>query len=845
MALSTVFTRPLLTAFMTTVMVASGSAWADDITIKRDGYGTPHVYADSTYNLFYGYGYSIAQDRLFSLDMARRSGTGHVSEVLGAEFVDFDKQIRGNYWPWLIQEQLNKASKEQHDVLNGYAAGINAWIARINAQPDTLMPKEYLTHGVKPQAWTGYDVAMVFIGSMIYRFGDYNTELDNAALLEALIDKHGETTGREIFNTLLSIDVAGAPTTIPIGDWDPAKREDASLNLRPVLRGAVTPEILRQAARMPIDFIDTDGSALPREQWRDANIAALSKHGPAALRYEGASNMAVLGPQKLEGAKSVMLNGPQFGWYQPAYTYSIGLHGAGFDVAGNTVYGYPSVIFAHNGQIAWGSTWAAGDLVDLFRETINPDNTAQYKYKGAWQDMEVSEQTINVNGGEPVTFTAYRSVHGPIVARDEEINIAYAQKRAWSGSELSTLESWVDIMKAQNFDEFKAAAAKSAVNVNLYYADAKGDIGYIFGGHYPKRAEGHDGRTPASGEGDMDWQGIMPFETNPQVFNPSNHMLINWNNRPAEGFPSPDQYWYSWMLADRVKVMFDEFEAKDDFTADDVWEAVIAHSSFEDVNAGEMIPFILNAVKDLPADDSRHELAAQLQDWNQMLEDNNGDGKYDHPGAAIMQTWLTQLLAQTFKNTLPEPYDGIFANAGYPGPDVTRASGQNIQVGTKVLHYNLSGKGYDFFNGKPDAAILSALDTANKELSETYGDDIAEWLAPVGIIRYNHKNFREIPQTLPAQEQDTAIAMNRGTENNMTVFTEDGVKAWETVPPGQSGFIAPDGTTTAHYNDQSDEYADLGRKRVWFTDAEVDANTVYTQTITIRKPQQMGLKHLN
>ncbi|MGE6480148.1 penicillin acylase family protein [Psychrobacter namhaensis] len=829
------FSRSLITLLIMTSFVASGSALADDITIKRDEYGTPHIYANSTYELFYGYGYSIAQDRLYSLDMARRTGTGKVSEVLGAEFIDFDKQIRGNYWPWSVQDQVKNASKEERDVLDGYAAGINAWISRINEQPDTLMPKEYIVQGVKPQAWTGYDVAMVFVGSMIYRFGDYNTELDNAALLEALIEKHGESTGREIFNTLLSLDLPDAPTTIPIGDWDPAKRENKNLNSQPVLKGAVTPETLRQAARAPTNFIRDDGTALPREQWRDANITALSKYGPSALRYEAASNMAVLGPEKLNGAKSVMLNGPQFGWYQPAYNYSIGLHGAGFDVAGNTIYGYPSIMFAHNGQIAWGATWGAGDQVDLFRETINPDNNTQYKYKGVWKDMEVSEQIIDVKDGDSVPFTAYRTVHGPVVARDAENNLAYSQQRAWSGSELGTLESWVSIMKAQNFDEFKTAASKSAVNVNLYYADAEGDIGYIFGGHYPKRAEGHDGRIPVSGEGEMDWQGIMPFETNPQVLNPSNSMILNWNNRPAEGFPSPDQYWYSWMLADRVKVMSDEFNTKDSFTSDEVWDVMVEHASFEDVNAGEMIPFILKAVKSLPKNDPRHKLAAQLQDWNQMLEDKDGDGKYDHPGAVIMQTWLTQFLTQTFDDTLPEPYGEIFSNAGYPGPEVTTASGQNISVGAKVLHYNLSGKGYDFLNGKPDAAILSALDATNKELSKAYGNNMSSWLAPVGIIRYSHKNFRGIPQTLLAQEQDTAIAMNRGTENNMTVFTEDGVKAWETVPPGQSGFIAPDGTTTAHYNDQTDEYADLDRKRVWFTDEEVNANTIYTQTLSIKK----------
>ena len=46
------------------------------VRIIRDGYGTPHIYADSTYGLYYGYGYSIAQDRLFQMEMARRSTQG-------------------------------------------------------------------------------------------------------------------------------------------------------------------------------------------------------------------------------------------------------------------------------------------------------------------------------------------------------------------------------------------------------------------------------------------------------------------------------------------------------------------------------------------------------------------------------------------------------------------------------------------------------------------------------------------------------------------------------------------------------------------------------------------------
>jgi len=54
------------------------------VTIKRDNFGVGHVYADTVYGLYYGYGYAVAQDRLFQMEMAKRSTQGKVAEVLGS-----------------------------------------------------------------------------------------------------------------------------------------------------------------------------------------------------------------------------------------------------------------------------------------------------------------------------------------------------------------------------------------------------------------------------------------------------------------------------------------------------------------------------------------------------------------------------------------------------------------------------------------------------------------------------------------------------------------------------------------------------------------------------------------
>ena len=37
-----------------------------------------------------GYGYAIAEDRLFQMEMSRRSTQGTVAEVLGSDYVDYD-----------------------------------------------------------------------------------------------------------------------------------------------------------------------------------------------------------------------------------------------------------------------------------------------------------------------------------------------------------------------------------------------------------------------------------------------------------------------------------------------------------------------------------------------------------------------------------------------------------------------------------------------------------------------------------------------------------------------------------------------------------------------------------
>src|SRR5699024_551913 len=129
----------------------------DTVTIKRDDYGVPHVYADSHYDLFFGYGYVLGEDGLFQMEMARRAVLGTSAEVLGEEYIDIDKQARETFNPEAIHDQLDELSSDQLDILNGHADGLNHYIDQVNESPDTLLPKQSHDHDFSPKKWTSYD----------------------------------------------------------------------------------------------------------------------------------------------------------------------------------------------------------------------------------------------------------------------------------------------------------------------------------------------------------------------------------------------------------------------------------------------------------------------------------------------------------------------------------------------------------------------------------------------------------------------------------------------------------------------------------------------------------------
>jgi penicillin amidase len=758
------------------------------VRIIRDNYGTPHIYAEEIYGLYFGYGYAIAQDRLFQLEMARRSTQGTVAEVLGSNYVDYDKNVRHLFDPLSIHGQLDELNPKDKDVFEGYAAGMNAWLAEIRQSPSELMPKQFIDLDFTPGDWTGYDVAMIFVGTMNNRYGDFNTELENAAIFNSLVEQHGEADARDLFDLLNPRFTDDAPTTIPRRDWSRAAPDSPAatrIDSLPYLR-------LSEAIENPM--------------------------------ASGFSNCYVLGKDKVIGASSILVNGPQFGWFNPSYVYSIGLHGAGIDVVGNSPFGYPMIMFGHNATITWGSTWGASDIVDIYAEQLNPVDAGQYQYKGEYVDLLHRVERIAVRDGEEVAYDVYRSVHGPIVHFNTDAGIVYAKHRAWDGRELETLVAWLYATWARDFDEWQAQAEKSAINVNMYYADADGNIGYFHGGRFPQRVAGHDNRFPVSGDGSMDWQGRQSINVaNPHVLNPGSGFLANWNNKPGHGVMNPDFFFYSWSAADRVEFLHQELSSQERFTADEAW-AVIESSSHADVFAPYFLPLIDDASRQV--DDPRLREANEiLQSWNRQSRDDDTDGYYDDAATAIFRTFMGNFVQRVLEDDLGAIYP-YFRSTGYPTADAPTGAGTNIQTGVKAIVEALEGRvDFDVFNGEPPESVaIAALRDSLTQLYERNDQSASELRLPVAKRPFSTNNFLGIPQAGDTELMIAPIEQNRGTENNMIVMKRDAIVGYEVTPPGQNGFISPDGEKGAHYDDQFEMYNQFGKKRMWFYADDVETN---------------------
>ncbi|MFQ5530665.1 MAG: penicillin acylase family protein, partial [Gemmatimonadota bacterium] len=469
-------------------LAAAGPAWGK-ARIIRDDFGVPHVFAKKLGETFRAVGYATAQDRLWQMELHRRTALGTLSELPpeaggGPGAVAGDVQARALFGPKSFrQAEFARLSKETKKIFRAYRDGVNRWIDEAAATGQ--LPPEMQALGLVPRPWTTDD-SVAWGTALLFNFGVAGeTELDYIANLDELIARNGTTAGPAIFYDAHWAFDPTAPTTIPV-------------SAPPRARSGLT-SVAQELPNLPAFDSKRAARAWKRawEGWeRNAKTIGLNK-GPA-------SNAIAVGKELSATGYPILLGGPQQGYSVPQINHEMGIHGGGFNVTGAAVAGLPGVTIGVNRGLAWTLTTGGTDNNDIMLEQLNSDGT-QYLYNGAFRPLDCRQEIFNVFGAGAVPQLLCRTVNGPLLAVQGAI--AFSLKSASRGNEIGSIEALLGVNKARTIKKAERHLASAGHNFNFLGADTRGNIGYYHVGKIPIRAPGDSPFFPHIGDGQAEWLG--------------------------------------------------------------------------------------------------------------------------------------------------------------------------------------------------------------------------------------------------------------------------------------------------------------------------------------------------
>lgn len=267
----------------------------------------------------------------------------------------------------------------------------------------------------------------------------------------------------------------------------------------------------------------------------DETLARLA--GDTVAESTRGSNAVVIAPQRSDdGSTRLLVNSHQplegpVAWYEAVLQSEEGWH-----VAGGFFPGSPFMLHGHGERLGWANTVNRPDLIDVYRLIINPDDPQQYRLDGRWVAFERSEVPLRLRLWGPfhwtVTRELRRSVHGPVIDTPRGV---FAVRYAGM-NEIRMPLQYYRLNRARNLEEWRTALALQALpSINYLYADAEGNIGYVYNGLFPRRSGNVDWSGELPGDrSSLVWGEYRPFAEVPQWWNPSSGILFNANNTPTQ-----------------------------------------------------------------------------------------------------------------------------------------------------------------------------------------------------------------------------------------------------------------------------------------------------------------------
>lgn len=543
------------------------------VTVTWDQWGVPHIKASTDLDAFWAEGYVHAQDRLWQMELNRRTGAGRLSEILGDAALEQDKFLRT--WGFYRAAQASELALSEHTraALKAYAAGVNAFIA------EGKLPLEFTLVGSKPEPWVIAD-SLVWAKMLAFDLADnWSSEVTNTETIKKI--------GLEGLNEIEPGVRPGTPTIVRLEEFKGALKADSARASNAGLQ-ANTLAALRHVAAIQ--------KSLPTFAGPDRDTT-------------GSNNWVVSGKLTTTG-KPMLANDPHLRLSAPSLWYFADLEAPGLHAIGASLPNIPGIVLGRNDRIAWGATNSSPDTQDLFVLEVKD---GAYATPNGPVKLETREEIIKVKGGADLKWPVRSSAYGPLISDAPVAGIKPADGQAVALRYVSlepgdtTLDAFLGFNYAKNWSDFlKAMRSYVAPMQNFVYADVDGNIGYFAPGKIPTR--NWDGRLLASAAKGENWTGFVPFDQLPILENPREGFIVTANNKmlPHQAAFEPSTYtdhWRAQRIRERIlsagKI---SLETMNDIQADTL--SIIAR---------ELVPGLL----ELPAkSDAARRLQGAVRSWD-------------------------------------------------------------------------------------------------------------------------------------------------------------------------------------------------------------------------------------
>lgn len=558
------------------------------VTVTRDRWGIPHISAQSTEDLYFAQGFVMAQDRLWQMEMWRRSAEGRLAEVLGPAAVARDRQARLLKYRGPVDDaELTVYHPEARRIMTAYVAGVNAYIEA--ASKTGKLPVEFVLTGIRPESWT--------IASLILRqnsFGDAISELQLARSVAQL--GAAEANRRRNPDPFEELVVPEGLNVSLIGDAVLAATRAGG----PAPRPTVLPQYAAIAGATP------------------------GLQPDASVPEPGSNNWVVSGALSATG-KPVVANDPHREVALPSLRYIVHLSAPGWNVAGSSEPPFLGVAIGHNERIGWGLTIVGTDQHDVYVEELNPANENEVKFEGRWEPLRIIREEIAVKGATPESIELKFSRHGPIFHVDRANHRAYALKSALHEKGTAPYLAGLRLSQVQDCKAFLDSAHYwNSPSENLICGDVDGNISWQASALTPAR-KGWSGRLPVPGTGQYEWQGFR--KDLPQELNPSRGFIVTANhNIQPKGYTPPLMFKAAPTPFDRIDRLLQLIRPGRKYTLED--HARWQHDALSLRAQADLPRFRGWTAEDPAVEQARAEIAA----WNAVYE-------RDSRAAALYEAW--------------------------------------------------------------------------------------------------------------------------------------------------------------------------------------------------------------